>query len=134
MRQPGRNEPCPCGSGKKYKTCCLPRDAQNRHRGFKTIYRFEPGSYGDAGRYAPSLACLKRVATGEWQYHFVLVRPDSVHDEADPATAKAEHDISEAYRVKEAGGSDADLALDLRRRGYVSVENFNIVADGAFDA
>ncbi len=23
----GRNEPCPCGSGKKYKKCCLPRDA-----------------------------------------------------------------------------------------------------------
>jgi SEC-C motif len=22
----GRNEPCPCGSGKKYKKCCLPRD------------------------------------------------------------------------------------------------------------
>jgi hypothetical protein len=21
----GRNEPCPCGSGKKYKKCCLPR-------------------------------------------------------------------------------------------------------------
>ena len=21
--KPGRNEPCPCGSGKKYKTCCL---------------------------------------------------------------------------------------------------------------
>jgi uncharacterized protein YecA (UPF0149 family) len=21
-RQPGRNEPCPCGSGKKYKRCC----------------------------------------------------------------------------------------------------------------
>jgi uncharacterized protein YecA (UPF0149 family) len=20
----GRNEPCPCGSGKKYKKCCLP--------------------------------------------------------------------------------------------------------------
>lgn len=20
----GRNEPCPCGSGKKYKNCCLP--------------------------------------------------------------------------------------------------------------
>ena len=20
--QPGRNEPCPCGSGKKYKKCC----------------------------------------------------------------------------------------------------------------
>lgn len=23
--QVGRNEPCPCGSGKKYKRCCLPR-------------------------------------------------------------------------------------------------------------
>ncbi|MBW4935354.1 YchJ family protein [Marinobacter sp. F4206] len=21
--KPGRNEPCPCGSGRKYKTCCL---------------------------------------------------------------------------------------------------------------
>jgi hypothetical protein len=23
MRKPGRNDPCPCGSGKKYKHCCL---------------------------------------------------------------------------------------------------------------
>jgi peptide deformylase len=23
MVEPGRNEPCPCGSGKKYKKCCL---------------------------------------------------------------------------------------------------------------
>lgn len=21
-KQPGRNDPCPCGSGKKYKKCC----------------------------------------------------------------------------------------------------------------
>lgn len=29
----GRNDPCPCGSGKKYKKCCLPKDeaaARNR--------------------------------------------------------------------------------------------------------
>ncbi|MFN2512437.1 MAG: SEC-C metal-binding domain-containing protein [Pyrinomonadaceae bacterium] len=24
MIQTGRNDPCPCGSGKKYKKCCLP--------------------------------------------------------------------------------------------------------------
>lgn len=24
--KPGRNDPCPCGSGKKYKNCCLPGD------------------------------------------------------------------------------------------------------------
>ena len=26
MAQVGRNQPCPCGSGKKYKRCCLARD------------------------------------------------------------------------------------------------------------
>ena len=23
----GRNDPCPCGSGKKYKKCCMSKDA-----------------------------------------------------------------------------------------------------------
>lgn len=27
MSKAGRNDPCPCGSGKKYKQCCLPRAA-----------------------------------------------------------------------------------------------------------
>jgi hypothetical protein len=27
----GRNEPCPCGSGKKYKHCCLTKDAERLH-------------------------------------------------------------------------------------------------------
>ena len=22
----GRNDPCPCGSGKKYKKCCMPKN------------------------------------------------------------------------------------------------------------
>lgn len=26
----GRNRPCPCGSGKKYKLCCLPADDQRQ--------------------------------------------------------------------------------------------------------
>jgi hypothetical protein len=26
METIGRNAPCPCGSGKKYKNCCLPKD------------------------------------------------------------------------------------------------------------
>jgi len=25
-KKPGRNDPCPCGSGKKYKKCCLGND------------------------------------------------------------------------------------------------------------
>jgi hypothetical protein len=27
MKKVGRNDPCPCGSGKKYKHCCLGRTA-----------------------------------------------------------------------------------------------------------
>ncbi len=30
MRAPSRNAPCPCGSGVKYKKCCLPRDEAAR--------------------------------------------------------------------------------------------------------
>jgi hypothetical protein len=36
MPEPGRNDPCPCGSGKKYKKCCLARrqedDRATHHR------------------------------------------------------------------------------------------------------
>lgn len=31
-KTPGRNDPCPCGSGKKYKNCCLKRDRTRRIR------------------------------------------------------------------------------------------------------
>jgi hypothetical protein len=26
----GRNDPCPCGSGKKYKKCCLAKEEEAR--------------------------------------------------------------------------------------------------------
>ena len=29
MPRPGRNDPCPCGSGRKYKRCCLGREAEH---------------------------------------------------------------------------------------------------------
>jgi len=28
MTKPGRNDPCSCGSGKKYKRCCLAKDEE----------------------------------------------------------------------------------------------------------
>lgn len=32
MKTTGRNDPCPCGSGKKYKKCCLADDEQGRNK------------------------------------------------------------------------------------------------------
>jgi hypothetical protein len=30
MFKAGRNEPCPCGSGKKYKSCCWVKDSSGK--------------------------------------------------------------------------------------------------------
>ncbi|MGB9721724.1 MAG: tetratricopeptide repeat protein [bacterium] len=30
MSEPGRNDPCPCGSGRKYKKCCWEKDKKKR--------------------------------------------------------------------------------------------------------
>jgi len=37
MAQVGRNQPCPCGSGKKYKRCCLARDAARASETLRTL-------------------------------------------------------------------------------------------------
>jgi len=40
MTNPGRNDPCPCGSGKKYKTCCLAstESTEFRYRRLRQIH------------------------------------------------------------------------------------------------
>ena len=32
LKTTGRNDPCPCGSGKKYKKCCLDADHAQEHK------------------------------------------------------------------------------------------------------
>jgi hypothetical protein len=34
LKETGRNDPCPCGSGKKYKKCHLPEDEKAKHADF----------------------------------------------------------------------------------------------------
>jgi uncharacterized protein len=38
-KKPGRNDPCPCGSGKKYKQCCMPKAQPKRKISAKWINR-----------------------------------------------------------------------------------------------
>jgi len=40
----GRNEPCPCGSGRKYKLCCL--SVHERERGSAAAATAWPASAG----------------------------------------------------------------------------------------
>jgi len=62
---PGRNDPCPCGSGRKYKRCCEPRDrAESRGRGPDD--RFGSASlYDHPGRAADLRRAARRDATWE---------------------------------------------------------------------
>ena len=48
----GRNDPCPCGSGKKYKKCCFARDQENATRQTAVV----PPSPLTIARSGPSLA------------------------------------------------------------------------------
>lgn len=124
----GRNDPCPCGSGKKYKRCCLGKaDSVAPVEKLSPLFRFEPGSYGRLGAFVPSIACLKQVRPDEWEYHFVIVRPETVHDEEESAVAEATRDLNRAFAGHSRRVGDLAVAHSLKGAGYVSVDGFQVV-------
>lgn len=127
----GRNQPCPCGSGKKYKACCLGRsDAKPARNSPAGPFRLEAGSYGGpGGGYAASIACYKQTGPEDWDYHFVLVRPESVWATEDEAVNQASEDLAAAHQVKAERGTDEALALFLRSLGYWNVPDFQLARD-----
>ncbi len=127
----GRNDPCPCGSGKKYKKCCLVttlgEDAPSRP---SSQFRFEHGSYGGPGRqYMPSAICYEQIALDKWRDHFCLVNPTQFFDTEDEASAQAEADLNDAAAAKSSHGSDAGFAISLKDKGYIKVEDFQRAKD-----
>jgi SEC-C motif len=139
--QVGRNDPCPCGSGRKFKRCCLDRAPTSVPSGSprraaivglsgegSSRFRFQAGSYGGFQGCLPSIACLKREATGDWAYHFVLVVPDDVREDEESASLQAGEHL---FAVFQGGSSPETVANGLREIGYVSVSGFRVVADDA---
>ena len=93
-------------------------------------FRFEAGSYGGGGRpYAPSAVCYEQIAQDDWREHFCLANPTQLFDTADEATAQTETDLQEAAARKAAGGTDADFAMTLKKKGYLAVDNFQRARD-----
>ena len=134
MAKIGRNTPCPCGSGKKYKRCCLSKEKEMKKRKLPTgRFRYEFGSYGDAIRgYMPSIICYKQLDDVSWDSHFCLVKPDTVLKEEDAACAIAQKHLDAAHAILDAGGSPQDFALSLRHEGYKNVPDFHVVNDDAY--
>ncbi len=126
----GRNEPCPCGSGRKYKRCCLAgKPSEDPAVPPTARFRFENGSYGGNGRYMPSVLCYEQVTADEWREHFCLVNPKHVFGIEGSASAQAEADLNDATSIKSSGGSDTDFAMSLKRKGYIQVEDFRRAND-----
>jgi hypothetical protein len=123
--RPGRNDPCPCGSGRKFKKCCLRSDEESAE--LSPRFRFEPGSYGGPGAFMPSIACLKQVRLDDWEYHFVIVRPKDLHAQEETAVAEATRDLDRAFASRNPRLGDVAIAEDLKRAGYVSVGGFKLV-------
>ena len=42
MAKAGRNDPCPCGSGRKYKRCCLEKDEATEHAALAAAAQAKP--------------------------------------------------------------------------------------------
>ncbi len=64
--QPGRNEPCPCGSGKKYKRCCAqqpatPRRAADIESAALDAHNNKGNALVERGDYPEAVACYRRV-------------------------------------------------------------------------
>ncbi len=66
---PGRNEPCHCGSGKKYKRCCRSRDEEKRHEASaKIAAKASKGSKTDSKDEAnPKAPDPRRPADQSWR-------------------------------------------------------------------
>lgn len=49
MSKVGRNDPCPCGSGKKYKSCCAQQERPGIKRKFKATILSHGGQSKQTG-------------------------------------------------------------------------------------
>lgn len=95
MAKSGRNDPCPCGSGQKYKRCCLPRDdaAERAAADRAAALAREPASavtdaaigadddgLDDASNRVIPLIDAGRLDEAEQAAHDLLARYPEVHD------------------------------------------------------
>ncbi len=129
MAKIGRNSPCPCGSGKKYKRCCENKEASIRRRELPSgRFRYESGSYGGPGRgYMPSIICYKELKPNSWKEHFCLVKPDAILNDENTASSFAENHLAAAQAIIATGGGPQDFAVSLRHEGYKNVTDFRVV-------
>ena len=105
MAKPGRNDRCPCGSGKKYKACCLTRDeAAETER----LAAEQAGREHRAAARRDELRQAREAITAGFMASDPL--DDLIDDELD-ATSNAVVDLIEAGKLDEAEATARDLLV-----------------------
>ena len=100
MANSGRNDPCPCGSGKKYKRCCLEKDAAREREALAASVK-QPDLLSPWARSPEVLAEMREAfaaATGN----------DDDDDELETAS-NAAVDLVQAGKLDEAEKAARDL-------------------------
>lgn len=123
MTRPGRNQACPCGSGKKYKRCCADKPLA-----------FQRAGNGDYSIGVPlSDAALEIMEQGKREFvrHF-----ERVPGEGDPIflarylASPEDLEIEGAQLMEQAGVSPA-LIYAYKKTGYILTEENSRIATGA---
>lgn len=68
MTPVGRNDPCPCGSGKKYKKCCMPKDTAVDLEAYRAN-RAEENLRGEVLRFATGGRFKDEIVEAFRRYH-----------------------------------------------------------------
>jgi tetratricopeptide (TPR) repeat protein len=99
MANRGRNDPCPCGSGKKYKRCCLEKDAASKRETLAaSVKPASPWSWVRSPEISAQMREAVAVATGD----------DDDDDELETAS-NAAVDLVQAGKLDEAEKAARDL-------------------------
>jgi tetratricopeptide (TPR) repeat protein len=101
----GRNDPCPCGSGRKYKQCCAGRDrAATGERGRVAAELRRGGAFERQGRLAEAITTYRFIAAASPEAQSRL--GNLFLAQGRPAEAIA------AFRAAAAGGASAERRMD----------------------
>jgi tetratricopeptide (TPR) repeat protein len=104
----GRNDACPCGSGRKYKHCCLPKDARAGFAG--TTAEGAPRSAVQRDRLQRLFLAAKRCFDAKRWDEAIPLFSEIV--QIDPRNPQAHHDLGMMWLFS---GRPAEAAASLER-------------------
>ena len=109
----GRNDSCPCGSGKKYKKCCLPKDEITVRRPVSSVAK-PPVVERTEKRLSTAGSLAEEPAASSDE----VAGPDSTHAEGadnNPKTTTLEAEEEEKDEEEEEGFQHSDLSEEENR-------------------